>query len=84
MNYKINVFYVFFNMSTTSKVVFGLSCMITASIIGFVHYQQQEDLNKLHEGVIKDIERQEQRRLKLEINKHTLVTNNLQDGEKVA
>jgi len=55
-------------MSTTSKVVFGLSCFVSVSIIGFVHYQQQDDLNKLHEGVIKDIERQEQKRLKLEIN----------------
>lgn len=71
-------------MSTTSKVVFGLSCFVSAAIIGFVHYQQQDDLNKLHEGVIKDIERQEQRRLKLEINNNTSVNSNLQNGEKIA
>lgn len=70
-------------MSTTSKVVFGLSCIASASIIGFVHYQQQDDLNKLHEGVVKDIERQEQRRLKLTVD-NSPVTGNLQDGEKIA
>lgn len=71
-------------MSTTSKVVFGISCVVSSAIIGFVHYQQQDDLNKLHEGVVKDIERQEHRRLQLEINNNLLVNNNLQDGEKIA
>lgn len=71
-------------MSTTSKIVFGLSCVVTVGIIGFVHYQQQDDLNKLHAGVIKDIERQEQRRLQLEVNKNIVVTDNSQNGEKVA
>jgi len=52
-------------------------------IIGFVHYQQQDDLNKLHEGVVKDIERQENKRRELGIN-DILVANNLQDGEKIA
>lgn len=71
-------------MSTTSKIVFGLSCIVSTSIIGFVHYQQQEDLNKLHAGVIKDIERQEHRRLKSEINKNTSTTSTFQNGEKIA
>lgn len=71
-------------MSTTSKVVFGLSCIASAGIIGFVHYQQQDDLIKLHEGVVKDIERQENRKLQLEINKNISVTDSLQDGEKIA
>jgi len=72
-------------MSTTSKIVFGLSCFASAGIIGFVHYQQQDDLIKLHEGVVKDIERQENRRRELlEINSDILVATNLQDGEKIA
>ncbi|XP_025418732.1 protein PET117 homolog, mitochondrial [Sipha flava] len=71
-------------MSTTSKVVFGLSCIVTAGIIGFVHYQQQDDLNKLHQGVIKDIERQEHRRSQLEIKNEIPVINNIQDGKKIA
>lgn len=70
-------------MSTTSKIVFGLSCFTSVGIIGFVHYQQQDDLNKLHEGVVKDIERQENKRRELEIN-DILVASNLQDGEKIA
>ncbi|XP_015367117.1 PREDICTED: protein PET117 homolog, mitochondrial [Diuraphis noxia] len=71
-------------MSTTSKIVFGLSCFTSVGIIGFVHYQQQDDLNKLHEGVVKDIERQENKRRELEINSDILVANNLQNGEKIA
>lgn len=70
-------------MSTTSKIVFGLSCVVSSGIIGFVHFQQQDDLNKLHEGVIKDIERQEHRRLQVEINDIS-VNNSLQNGEKIA
>jgi len=53
-------------------------------IIGFVHYQQQDDLNKLHEGVVKDIERQENRRRELGINTDILVASDLQNGEKIA
>jgi len=71
-------------MSTTSKIVFGLSCFASVGIIGFVHYQQQDDLIKLHEGVVKDIERQANRRRELEINSDILVANNLQDGKKIA
>lgn len=73
-------------MSTTSKIVFGVSCLASVGIIGFVHYQQQDDLNKLHEGVIKDIERQEIRRLKLENNDKLTVINEQghRDGKKIA
>lgn len=71
-------------MSTTSKLVFGLSCIVSTAIIGFVHFQQQDDLVKLHEGVLKDIERQEHRRSQLEINNGISVTSNLKNGEKIA
>lgn len=71
-------------MSTTSKIVFGLSCFASAGIIGFVHFQQQDDLIKLHEGVVKDIERQEKRRQELSLKPDILVASNLQDGEKIA
>lgn len=71
-------------MSTTSKIVFGLSCCVSVGIIGFVHFQQQNDLNKLHEGVVRDSERQEHRRLQLEINKEKSVINSLEDGQKIA
>lgn len=74
-------------MSTTSKIVFGLSCFASAGIIGFVHFQQQDDLIKLHEGVVKDIERQEKRRQELGLKTDIgdiLVASNLHDGEKIA
>ncbi|KAF5303846.1 hypothetical protein FQR65_LT08103 [Abscondita terminalis] len=34
----------------------------SVSIIGYVHFKQQIDRAKLHEGVIKDIERQQRRK----------------------
>lgn len=50
-------------MSLTSKVVFTLACGASISTIFYVHYKQNLDRQKLHEGVIKDIERQQMRKL---------------------
>ncbi|XP_055603367.1 protein PET117 homolog, mitochondrial-like [Uranotaenia lowii] len=50
-------------MSSTSKVVFLAACAGTAGIIGYVHYRQNYDRAKLHEGVIRDIQRQQQRKI---------------------
>uniref|UniRef100_A0A0K8TQU4 Protein pet117 log mitochondrial n=1 Tax=Tabanus bromius TaxID=304241 RepID=A0A0K8TQU4_TABBR len=50
-------------MSLASKITLATSCAISFSIIGYVHYKQIEDRAKLHEGVIRDIERQQRRKL---------------------
>lgn len=50
-------------MSTTSKIVFIGACICTGGIIGYVHYKQTSDRAKLHEGVIRDIQRQQQRKI---------------------
>lgn len=50
-------------MSTTSKMTFISSVLITGGIIGYVHYKQQLDREKLHEGVIRDVERQQMRKI---------------------
>ncbi|XP_044743806.1 protein PET117 homolog, mitochondrial [Chrysoperla carnea] len=49
-------------MSLTSKVTLGLSFVTSASIVGYVHYKQYYDRQQLHEGVIKDVERQQKRK----------------------
>lgn len=53
-------------MSTASKVTLVTVCMVSASIISFVHWSQQDDRKRLRLGVIKDQERQEQKRKNLE------------------
>ncbi|XP_022918559.1 protein PET117 homolog, mitochondrial [Onthophagus taurus] len=49
-------------MSLTSKFTLGTACLISVGIIGYVHYKQQFDRERLHVGVIKDIERQQRRK----------------------
>ncbi|XP_024873469.1 cytochrome c oxidase assembly factor-like [Temnothorax americanus] len=49
-------------MSSASKVAFGLCCMSSVGIIGYVHYKQAYDRDQLHLGVIRDIERRERRK----------------------
>ncbi|XP_055680932.1 protein PET117 homolog, mitochondrial [Lutzomyia longipalpis] len=50
-------------MSTLAKTTLAVSCAISVGIIGYVHYKQQYDRAKLHEGVLRDIERQQMRKL---------------------
>ncbi|XP_009214861.2 protein PET117 homolog, mitochondrial [Papio anubis] len=45
-------------MSRTSKVVLGLSVLLTAATVAGVHVKQQWDRQRLRDGVIRDIERQ--------------------------
>ncbi|CAG9560528.1 unnamed protein product [Danaus chrysippus] len=49
--------------SITSKIVLGLSCVLTAATVTYVHVKQQVDRDKMHEGVIKDVERQQKRKI---------------------
>ncbi|CAG9138525.1 unnamed protein product [Plutella xylostella] len=49
--------------SSMSKLVLGLSCSITLGIVSYVHIKQKADRDKMHEGVIKDIERQQRRKI---------------------
>lgn len=50
-------------MSLTSKITLSLALASTCGIVFFVHYIQQSEREKLHFGVIKDIERQRKRKL---------------------
>ncbi|GLV32851.1 uncharacterized protein CBL_00442 [Carabus blaptoides fortunei] len=49
-------------MSLTSKLVLGAACAFSCGIIGYVHFKQKIDREKLHEGVIRDLERQQKRK----------------------
>ncbi|XP_045082453.1 protein PET117 homolog, mitochondrial isoform X2 [Coregonus clupeaformis] len=48
-------------MSTISKVVLGVSVILTVSTVAGVHLKQNWDQEKLHEGVLRDIERLERK-----------------------
>ncbi|XP_055858347.1 protein PET117 homolog, mitochondrial [Episyrphus balteatus] len=50
-------------MSTTSKLTLLAACGISTGIIGYVHFKQTSDREKLHEGVLRDVERQQRRKL---------------------
>ncbi|KAI4497842.1 hypothetical protein M0802_006958 [Mischocyttarus mexicanus] len=50
-------------MSTLAKVTFGSCCLVSSGIIGYVHYKQQYDRERLHDGVLRDIERQQRRKI---------------------
>ncbi|KAL2716794.1 hypothetical protein V1478_014470 [Vespula squamosa] len=50
-------------MSTLAKITFGACCLVSVGIIGYVHYKQQYDRELLHEGVLRDIERQQRRKI---------------------
>ncbi|XP_014598501.1 protein PET117 homolog, mitochondrial [Polistes fuscatus] len=50
-------------MSTLAKLTFGTCCLLSGGIIGYVHYKQQDDRKRLHEGVLRDIERQQRRKI---------------------
>lgn len=49
-------------MSTTSKVVLGTSCFVSLGIVFGVHYKQQTDKEKMHQGVLRDQAIQEMKR----------------------
>lgn len=48
-------------MSTTAKVSLGLSVVFTTSMIAYVHISQKLDKQRMKEGVLMDIERQQRK-----------------------
>lgn len=57
-------------MSTASKVTLLLTSVGALGIIWGVHSEQVEDRAKLHQGIIRDLERQEKKKIE---NHHNLV-----------
>ncbi|CAL8354964.1 unnamed protein product [Boreogadus saida] len=54
-------------MSTTSKVVLGVSVILTLSTVAGVHIKQRLDQERLHQGVVRDLERLERKRENLRV-----------------
>ncbi|XP_078127768.1 protein PET117 homolog, mitochondrial [Sander vitreus] len=54
-------------MSTTSKVVLGVSVVLTLSTVAGVHLNQSWDRQRLHEGVVRDLERVERKKENLRL-----------------
>lgn len=73
-------------MSVTAKVTFGTCVMISVGIVAYVHYRQQEDRQKMHEGVIRDIERQHMRKTQniILLQKQKDLTKRLKEEEEGA
>ncbi|XP_073822368.1 protein PET117 homolog, mitochondrial [Musca autumnalis] len=56
-------------MSLASKATLVASFIVSGGIIGYVHFKQTSDREKLHEGVVRDVERQQRRKME---NTYTL------------
>ncbi|XP_066512808.1 protein PET117 homolog, mitochondrial [Hoplias malabaricus] len=52
-------------MSTASKVVLGVSVVLTVSTVVGVHLKQNWDRRRLREGVLRDVECFERKRMNL-------------------
>ncbi|KAF4093303.1 hypothetical protein AMELA_G00000620 [Ameiurus melas] len=48
-------------MSTASRVVLGLSVLLTVGTVAGVHIRQKWDRQRLREGVLRDVERVERK-----------------------
>ncbi|KAK2918376.1 protein PET117 homolog, mitochondrial [Channa argus] len=54
-------------MSTTSKVVLGVSVVLSFTTVAGVHLKQALDRQRLHEGVVQDLERLERKKENLRL-----------------
>lgn len=74
MKLKANV------MSTASKVVLGVSVVLTLSTVAAVHLKQSWDKQRLHEGVVRDLERLERKKENLRLlEEQRTLTRQLED-----
>ncbi|KAI9551897.1 hypothetical protein GHT06_022233 [Daphnia sinensis] len=49
-------------MSLVAKITLASSIVLSTGIVFYVHHKQNLDRTNLHEGVLRDIERQKRRR----------------------
>ncbi|NP_001158281.1 cytochrome c oxidase assembly factor-like [Apis mellifera] len=69
-------------MSLPAKITFALCCATSASIIFYVHYQQEAERKQLEIGVERDIQRQERNKLKSLLKQQTQLTDQLRESSK--
>lgn len=49
--------------SLASKITLAVTSAGAASVIYYVHYRQVEDRQQLHQGIVRDLERQQQKKI---------------------
>lgn len=63
-------------MSTKAKAAFGTAAVLSIAMISYVHLNQQWERQKLHEGVVKDVQRQKNKKRQKDQEAATQVINN--------
>uniref|UniRef100_A0A8C7WXL4 PET117 cytochrome c oxidase chaperone n=1 Tax=Oryzias sinensis TaxID=183150 RepID=A0A8C7WXL4_9TELE len=72
-------------MSVTSKVVLGVSVVLTLSTVGTVHLKQAWDRERLHQGVVRDLERLERKKENLRLlEQQKVLTRHLEEERRRA
>ncbi|XP_030166013.1 protein PET117 homolog, mitochondrial [Lynx canadensis] len=70
-------------MSRSSQVVLGLSVVLTAATVAGVHLKQRQDRQRLHDGVIRDIERQNRKKRNIRLlGEQIILTEQLEAGKR--
>ncbi|KAM9856420.1 protein PET117 homolog, mitochondrial [Aulostomus maculatus] len=70
-------------MSTSSKIVLGLSVVLTLSTVTAVHLKQTWDRERLHEGVLRDLERQKRKKENLRVlEEQQILTRHLEEERR--
>uniref|UniRef100_A0A6I8N6B2 PET117 cytochrome c oxidase chaperone n=2 Tax=Ornithorhynchus anatinus TaxID=9258 RepID=A0A6I8N6B2_ORNAN len=60
-------------MSRASRAVLGLSVVLTAGTVIGVHLRQQQDRQRLRNGVVRDIERQNRKKENIRLLEEQIV-----------
>ncbi|KAM6942520.1 protein PET117 homolog, mitochondrial [Lycodopsis pacificus] len=70
-------------MSTVSKVVLGVSVVLTLSTVSAVHLNQSWDRQRLHEGVVRDLERLQKKKENLRLlEEQKILTSQLEEERR--
>ncbi|XP_040837738.1 protein PET117 homolog, mitochondrial [Ochotona curzoniae] len=69
-------------MSRSSKVVLGLSVLLTAATVTGVHLKQQWDQQRLRDGVIRDIERQNRKKENIRLLREQIILTEQLEAER--
>ncbi|KAM6940199.1 protein PET117 homolog, mitochondrial [Xenentodon cancila] len=70
-------------MSTTSRVVLGVSVVLTLSTVVAVHTKQAWDRERLHQGVVRDLERLERKKENLRLlEEQRVLTRHLEEERR--
>ncbi|XP_045385067.1 protein PET117 homolog, mitochondrial [Lemur catta] len=69
-------------MSRSSKVVLGLSVLLTAATVAGVHLKQRQDQQRLRDGVIRDIERQNRKKENIRLLEEQIILTEQLEAER--